>query len=81
MTDKGVKAELVTRLARSDAGLPSLEEPTALAPAAMGGAQHPADGHVTGPIGTLVVCPMSVISNWEGQLEEHVKEGALKVIN
>ncbi|CAM9189972.1 unnamed protein product [Ascophyllum nodosum] len=79
MTDKGVKAELVTRLARSDAGLPSLEEPTALAPAAMGGAQHPADGHVTGPIGTLVVCPMSVISNWEGQLEEHVKEGALKV--
>lgn len=30
------------------------------------------------PIGTLVVCPMSVIGNWENQLQEHVKEGALK---
>lgn len=31
------------------------------------------------PMGTLVVCPMSVIGNWENQLQEHVKEGGLKV--
>lgn len=30
-------------------------------------------------LGTLVVCPMSVLSNWETQLAEHVKEGALDV--
>ncbi|CAN0403870.1 unnamed protein product, partial [Laminaria digitata] len=36
-------------------------------------------GGAGGPIGTLVVCPMSVLSNWETQLEEHVKGGALKV--
>ncbi|CAM9404773.1 unnamed protein product [Pylaiella littoralis] len=29
--------------------------------------------------GTLVVCPMSVLTNWESQLAEHVKEGALDV--
>lgn len=32
-----------------------------------------------GPLGTLVVCPMSVMGNWENQIQEHVKEGALKV--
>eukprot|EP00903_Cladosiphon_okamuranus_P011919 g11195.t1 len=44
-------------------------------------------GHVAGltpvdvdaRLGTLVVCPMSVLSNWETQLAEHVKEGALDV--
>ncbi|CAN0248801.1 unnamed protein product, partial [Ectocarpus sp. 12 AP-2014] len=30
-------------------------------------------------LGTLVVCPMSVIHNWETQFAEHVKEGALDV--
>lgn len=30
-------------------------------------------------LGTLVVCPMSVIHNWEAQFAEHVKEGALDV--
>lgn len=30
-------------------------------------------------LGTLVVCPMSVLNNWESQLAEHVKEGALDV--
>ncbi|CAN0209032.1 unnamed protein product, partial [Hapterophycus canaliculatus] len=30
-------------------------------------------------LGTLVVCPMSVLHNWEAQLAEHVKDGALDV--
>lgn len=80
LSDKGVKDELVTRLSRSVAGLPSLDK----APAAPGGATAAAAGGGSGsgaacPIGTLVVCPMSVIGNWETQLEEHVKDGALKV--
>ena len=27
-----------------------------------------------GPWGTLIVCPLSVLSNWQGQLEEHTSE-------
>lgn len=72
-----MKVDLATRLARNDAGLSPLDEPAAPAGAAAGGAAGGASA--AGPIGTLVVCPMSVLSNWEMQLEEHVKEGALKV--
>lgn len=35
--------------------------------------------NVDARLGTLVVCPMSVLTNWETQLAEHVKEGALDV--
>lgn len=79
LSDKGVKDELVTRLARFEVGLPSLDEPTVKEGVDAGGGAGGGSG-AGGPIGTLVVCPMSVLSNWETQLEEHVKEGALKVI-
>lgn len=79
LSEKGVKDELVTRLARVDAGLPSLDEPTKQQGVSAGGGSGGGGGG-GGPIGTLVVCPMSVLSNWETQLEEHVKGGALKVI-
>lgn len=80
LSEKGVKDELVTRLARVDAGLPSLDEPTKQQGVYSGGGSGGGGGGGGGPIGTLVVCPMSVLSNWETQLKEHVKEGALKVI-
>lgn len=79
LNEKGVKDELVTRLARRDAGLPSLDEPTKQEGVSARGGSGGGGGGSGGPVGTLVVCPMSVLSNWETQLEEHVKGGALKV--
>ncbi|XP_024516582.1 helicase-like transcription factor [Selaginella moellendorffii] len=32
-----------------------------------------------GPLATLVVCPLSVLSNWIGQLEDHTRAGSLNV--
>lgn len=29
--------------------------------------------------GTLIVCPLSTVSNWEDQIQQHVKRGALSV--
>lgn len=29
--------------------------------------------------GTLIVCPLSTVSNWEDQIQSHVKRGALSV--
>lgn len=74
-----MKDELVKRLARSAAGLPPIQAPPSLP--SVGGAAAGGGGSagVGGPIGTLVVCPMSVMGNWESQIKEHVKVGALKV--
>ena len=36
--------------------------------------------HAAGCGGTLVVCPTSVLANWQEQLAEHVAEGALRVV-
>jgi SNF2 family DNA or RNA helicase len=36
-----------------------------------------AEDYNKGP--TLLVCPLSLIGNWQGQIREHVVEGALKV--
>lgn len=85
LNDKGLKDELVKRLARDSAGMPPIETPSA--PVSSGGGAAAGGGvagggagsKASGPIGTLIVCPMSVLSNWETQLQEHVKEGALKV--
>ena len=35
-----------------------------------------ADEH---PQCTLIVCPVSVMSNWDGQIEQHVEEDILKI--
>lgn len=35
---------------------------------------------VNGPRATLIVCPLSVLSNWQTQLEEHTA-GNLKVLS
>lgn len=94
LNDQGLKDELVTRLARSMTGLPPLEA-VAKKPAAAGKVNSKGKGSAAaaggggsgggggaagkGPLGTLVVCPMSVMGNWENQIQEHVKEGALKV--
>ena len=36
--------------------------------------------HAAGCGGTLVVCPTSVLANWQAQLAEHVPDGALRVL-
>ena len=36
--------------------------------------------HKAGCGGTLVVCPTSVLANWQAQLAEHVPDGALRVV-
>ncbi|PNW72987.1 hypothetical protein CHLRE_14g614400v5 [Chlamydomonas reinhardtii] len=66
---------------------PSAAGPSAAAPstggaaaaaATAGGAGGGAPPHAGGPRGTLIVCPVSVMSNWALQLQEHTA-GNLKV--
>ena len=28
---------------------------------------------------TIIICPLSVMSNWESQIENHIKENRLKI--
>ncbi|KAG0623190.1 hypothetical protein M758_3G155200 [Ceratodon purpureus] len=42
-----------------------------------GGEDHPP--RINGPRTTLIVCPLSVLSNWVTQLEEHTEPGSLSV--